>query len=272
MEWGLKFSRFTTPLYNALQATMSNHRYINTKFWTDNYIINELNPVEKLIFIYLITNTHTNICGVYELPLKVMAMETGIDRDNLEKVILPKLEKDGKILYKNGWMAVKNFIKHQAVNPSIEKGIKEKLAEAPKELKNFVMDDGTACTQPVPSLPTACIQSVGNLIQSNLIKDTHSQAVCLPNKDCSQPQIGHKNVMTYFHDRVVEDSKTAPVLNGKDGMAVKRALNSYPLDSVKRIIDFYLQSEKVEKFGYNLSTALSKDTINQWIYSEQRLR
>ena len=39
-------------------------RYINTKFWDDNYVI-QLDPSEKLMFIYFITNPLTNICGIY---------------------------------------------------------------------------------------------------------------------------------------------------------------------------------------------------------------
>ncbi len=117
---------------------MAKNRIVNTKFWTDSFVLNELNPVEKLVFLYLITNPYTDICGVYELPIKIMALETGIDRDNLEKVILPRLEKDKKILYRDGWVAVKNFIRHQVLNPKVKKGICDGLFRAPKELQKFV--------------------------------------------------------------------------------------------------------------------------------------
>ena len=46
------------------KAHQDKHRYIKTKFWDDSYII-ELNPHEKLLFLYLITNPLTNIAGVY---------------------------------------------------------------------------------------------------------------------------------------------------------------------------------------------------------------
>lgn len=122
---------------------MAKNRIINTKFWTDGYVLDELNPIDKLLFLYLITNPYTNICGVYELPLKMMAVETGIDRENIEKVILPRFEKDGKILYRNGWVAIKNFQKHQNQNsPKIQKGIEEAIKNAPHELKEFVEGKG----------------------------------------------------------------------------------------------------------------------------------
>lgn len=88
---------------------MAKFRYINTKFWNDNFITN-LDPLEKFLFLYFLTNEHTNIAGIYELPLRVMAFETGIDKETLPKMI-ERFE--GKIYYMDGWVFIKNFLKHQ---------------------------------------------------------------------------------------------------------------------------------------------------------------
>lgn len=113
---------------------MAKQRYINTKLWSDDWVSN-LDPVEKLLFIYLLTNERTNICGVYELPLKYMSVETGIEKDMVEKII-KRFEKDGKVIYNNGWAIIANFIEHQAINPKIEKGIAYLLQnEIPEEIK-----------------------------------------------------------------------------------------------------------------------------------------
>ena len=100
---------------------MAKERMVNTRFWADTYISN-LDPTEKLLFLYLITNQYTDICGVYELPLKYMAVDTGIDRDMVLKV-LTRFEKDGKIKYYDGWIRVVNFAKYQRDNPKVKKGI-----------------------------------------------------------------------------------------------------------------------------------------------------
>lgn len=105
---------------------------INTRFWIDDYIA-DLDPTEKLLFLYFLTNPYTDICGVYEVPLKHVALETGIDKEMVIK-ILGRFEKDGKIFYQNGWVAMVNFAKHQLKNPKVEQGIKLGLAKAPKEL------------------------------------------------------------------------------------------------------------------------------------------
>ncbi len=106
---------------------MAKKRYINTKFWSDTFVV-ELNPLDRYLFLYLLTNEHTDICGIYELPWRVMARETGLDDDMLQKMFT---RLDGKIYYIDGWIYIKNFVKHQAVNESIETGIKRSMALVP---------------------------------------------------------------------------------------------------------------------------------------------
>jgi len=111
-------------------------RYINTRFWNDNYI-SELDPIEKLLFIYFLTNEHTNISGIYEVPLKIVGIETGIDVSMLKK-ILPRLEE--KIRYIDGIVVIKNFVKHQETkSPLVKTGIVNCLRDINQDfLKNVV--------------------------------------------------------------------------------------------------------------------------------------
>lgn len=112
---------------------MSKKRYINTKFWDDNYIIN-LDPIEKLLFLYFLTNPLTDICGVYEIPLRRISFDTGIDKDMVLR-ILERFTADRKVFYlKNSWIYVKNFAKHQAVNDSVKKGIERSMQDVPMEI------------------------------------------------------------------------------------------------------------------------------------------
>jgi hypothetical protein len=99
---------------------------INTRFWDDDYASN-LDPIEKLLFLYFLTNTSTNICGIYEIPIKKIAVETGIDKEMVLKII-ERFRKDSKIFYYNGWVGIKNFIKHQnQKSPQVQKGIESEL-------------------------------------------------------------------------------------------------------------------------------------------------
>lgn len=116
---------------------MSKKRYINTKFWSDSFII-ELKPLERYLFLYFLTNEHTDICGIYELPLIVIERETGIDYDSLLKII-NRLK--GKIyLIEKNWIYIKNFSKHQASNPKVEEGIKRSFNEIPIKIREKVKE------------------------------------------------------------------------------------------------------------------------------------
>jgi len=118
---------------------MAKQRLVNTRFWDDNYII-ELDPIEKLLFLYLITNPLTNIAGIYEIKIKRMAFDTGIDKDMVEK-ILNRFEKDGKIKYLNDYVVLKNFIKNQNLNPSVISGIKREILSLPDYIKDSLSPD-----------------------------------------------------------------------------------------------------------------------------------
>lgn len=110
---------------------MAKTRMVNTRFWNDSFI-SQLDPIEKLLFIYFITNEHTNICGIYELPLKVAAIETGIDESMFKKV-LGRLKP--KIFYYEGWVIATNFPKHQSLdNPKIQKGIENEKSVIPQRI------------------------------------------------------------------------------------------------------------------------------------------
>jgi len=118
---------------------MAKSRLVNTRFWNDTFI-SQLDPIEKLLFIYFITNSHTNICGIYELPLKIAAIETGIDGSMFEK-IFPRLS--SKIAYVDGWVYVKNFAKHQNTDsPKVKIGIENELKAIPKDILDKLIPYG----------------------------------------------------------------------------------------------------------------------------------
>lgn len=115
---------------------MSKQRYINTRFWDDGYIVT-LDPIEKLLFIYFITNPLTEICGAYEIPLRRIAYDTGIDRDMVLK-ILGRFADADKIIYRDEWIFICNFIKHQTDSAKINTGIAKLVKCCPDWIKDRV--------------------------------------------------------------------------------------------------------------------------------------
>jgi len=122
---------------------MAKKRYINTKFWSDTYIVN-LDPLERYLFLYFLTNEHTDISGIYELPLRRIAQETGLE-DEMVKKIAARFENESKIIIHNSWVYIKNFNKHQVANASVKLGIKRSLSVVPPKILNFFRESDPDC-------------------------------------------------------------------------------------------------------------------------------
>ena len=89
---------------------MSKKRYIDTKFWSDSFVRDELNPLDRYLFLYFFTNERTNICWIYELPISIISFETWIEKENLLKM-MERLKP--KVYYIDWRVYIKNFQKHR---------------------------------------------------------------------------------------------------------------------------------------------------------------
>lgn len=118
---------------------MENFRYVNTKFWDDNYIAT-LDPSEKLVFLYFLTNPLTNLCGIYEISLKRIISDTGFNIDTVN-LIIDRFNREGKIVYFKGWIFVKNHVKNQRYKgEKIEIAIKKELSRIPRDILAIFKD------------------------------------------------------------------------------------------------------------------------------------
>ncbi|WLC73393.1 hypothetical protein KTC99_21195 [Clostridium estertheticum] len=95
---------------------MAKYRQIYTEFWSDAFVL-ELDSQEKLFYLYLLTNTKSTQCGIYELSPRLISLETGYDKV-LVAELLKKFCDYKKILYceeTNEIMAL-NWIKYNFPN------------------------------------------------------------------------------------------------------------------------------------------------------------
>lgn len=108
-------------------------RYISTKFRDDKFVV-ELDPIEKLLFMYFLTNPLTNVAGIYEISLRRIAFDTWIDKDMVQKII-NRLTESKKVYYIDWYIILANSNKHQNMeNAKIKKGIENVLSWLPKYL------------------------------------------------------------------------------------------------------------------------------------------
>jgi hypothetical protein len=108
---------------------MAQNRWVSTNFWKDTYVT-DLDPVEKLLFLYLLTNPRTNIAGIYEVSIREIAFDTGIDKDMVAKII-ERFQRDKKVYYSRGWITLLNWLKHQSMNPKMHAGARSVVETIP---------------------------------------------------------------------------------------------------------------------------------------------
>lgn len=143
---------------------MAKSRMVNTRFWADSWV-RKLNALDRYLFLYFLTNEHTNICGIYELPIGTIAYETGLDERDLLKTMIPRLKP--KMYYVDEWVYLVNFPKHQAENESVRKGIINAQNEVPIKIKEKI----SLILEKMDSLSQAVTRpEILNLTKLNLTK------------------------------------------------------------------------------------------------------
>ena len=112
---------------------MSSNRMINTCFWNDSWI-QELDPSEKLLYMYLITSPQSNIAGIYKITLKSICFDTGFNTDTVNK-ILDRFAEKGKTFLLGEYIVIPSFPKNQNLESNnIRRGIEQIIRELPPQL------------------------------------------------------------------------------------------------------------------------------------------
>jgi len=106
---------------------MATHRYISTTFWDDAWI-QGLDPEEKFIYLYLMTNPLTSISGVYKITDRRISFDTGHTEEKI-KAVLEKFGKARKAIRMGEYVVLPSWPKHQSweTMPKIKQGIMNDL-------------------------------------------------------------------------------------------------------------------------------------------------
>lgn len=83
-------------------------RIIHTKIWDDEWFT-ELSEHAQYLFFYIITNHRINLCGIYELPTKIIIRETKI---RVRDFLKAKEELYPKVLFYRNFVWVVNAQRH----------------------------------------------------------------------------------------------------------------------------------------------------------------
>lgn len=76
---------------------MAKGRLISTSFWDDSKVVDDFTPEDKYIYLYCMTNPHTNLCGCYEVSIKQIASETGYNEDTVKRLLM-RLDRNHNVI------------------------------------------------------------------------------------------------------------------------------------------------------------------------------
>ncbi|MGG0186905.1 DnaD domain-containing protein [Bacillus rhizoplanae] len=131
---------------------MAAYRNVQVNFWQDDFVL-DLTPEERYFYIYLLTCSKTTQCGIYPLPKRLVEMETGYNRETVEK-LLQRFIDYGKILYdvETKELYIQNWVRYNPVtNTNIEKCVLRELKTV--KSKKFVHMFLQKCLEEELSIP-----------------------------------------------------------------------------------------------------------------------
>jgi hypothetical protein len=109
---------------------MANYRQVHVRLWKDEWFL-DLEPEEKLLFIYLFTNESTSLAGIYKIAFKVICFESGLDKDYVQSA-LDKFKQKGKVYYQDGVVWVLNMRRyHETKSSKVQTRIQNDILEIP---------------------------------------------------------------------------------------------------------------------------------------------
>jgi len=116
-------------------------RSVNTRFWDDTFI-SELNPSEKLLFLYLITNPLTNLLGIYEITMKRISFDTGLKTDTIQKGF-ERFGRVKKVFFVDNFIILPNWLKNQRLNANMKIAVSKEFNSLPDVLKDNILGNGS---------------------------------------------------------------------------------------------------------------------------------
>ena len=134
---------------------MATQRYISTSFWDDAWV-QSIDPSEKLLYLYLMTNPLTNIAGIYKVTEKRIHDDTGFNIDMIKK-LMGRFEKAHKAYRFGEYIVIPNWPRHQKwkEKKTIETGIRKILAELPNSIRSKAKEVGYQ--YPIDTIPASYV-------------------------------------------------------------------------------------------------------------------
>jgi hypothetical protein len=234
---------------------VGNLKQVNDDFYKDIYFVEKCSFEERAFILHLITIPPSTISGVYKTTLVVLAAYLSLDVKTILKYF-EKFEKDGRAMYRDGWVCVKNRYKFNKLsNDNIKSAVSSQLDKCPDFIKDFLSIEK----------PLEGFQSILKLdINKNININTNtSTSTTRKTKKKGVFEAGvFDEIRQYFIARHEETGHGKYMwLYGSDDGHLSTMLKVFGKDGLKSKIDIFLQSNDIyliDKRGYTVTTLLKE--------------
>lgn len=253
----------------------SKNRYINTAIWDDTWF-SELEADEKLLFIYLLTNSLCNIAGIYEISLKRISFDTGIKIESILKT-LKAFESLDKVYFieESNYIVLKNFIKHQKLNPNIKSGILNVVNSLPEKVYELLFPESVKPFEAFESLSKSLNYINLNLnINLNINNNAFSKKADVFNSDEDKEE-----KTPFFKTEILNLwNELSEVKHTENNQEVKKALKTITkkeAENLKTAIERYCKANNDKNYFYNHKWTLpnfikQKNGYKNWLDDGQQ--
>lgn len=136
------------------KSSSGEYRQFYLHFWRSSFV-DQMDPVEKLIYVYMITSPDSNMEGLYKTTMRRIAFETGIEADTIRR-LGARLEARGKGGFYEAndvvWVVVSEAPSHMSHSPTILKHAKDVYSDVPDEVLQYAFSVGYEVPKKLQSL------------------------------------------------------------------------------------------------------------------------
>lgn len=111
----------------------ADYRIVQTRMWREDEWFQSIETDAKLLFVYLFTNPSASVSGIYRLPIRTMAFESGLTLNRVAE-LMAQFAAAEKAFYGNGVVWVRKMREGQLVgkiSPQLMVKLEKDLSQIP---------------------------------------------------------------------------------------------------------------------------------------------
>lgn len=226
-------------------------RVIHDSVWGDAWF-QDLPPASKLMWVYLLTNHHLEVSGIYQITPKTICNETGIPLNDVNG-ILEAFVADKKIVYEGYMVGIVNYHRHNGLmnNPKYRVAIRKSVDKLDEPVRTSFCARLGIDTQSIPNaypIDTQSIpnpQSATNIIEYNRIESNEIE--CNRIKDKPPTPSRSRETKTEFWSSawilaIIENMEFDAKVNLKCNLTEKQVItliDTYTWNTVRTMVEIY---------------------------------